>query len=41
MNDDWRSDIESRWIAALMKADLVALDRLLVDSYVDTDEEGQ
>jgi hypothetical protein len=33
-------DIENRWVAALVKADLVALDTLLVNSYVDTDEEG-
>jgi hypothetical protein len=33
-------DIENRWVAALVKADLVALDALLVNSYVDTDEEG-
>ena len=33
-------DVENRWVAALVKADLVALDTLLVDSYVDTDEEG-
>jgi Domain of unknown function (DUF4440) len=34
-------DIENRWVAALVKADLVALDTLLVNSYVDTDEEGR
>jgi hypothetical protein len=33
-------DIENRWVAVLVKADLVALDALLVNSYVDTDEEG-
>jgi hypothetical protein len=33
-------DIENRWVAALVKGDTVALDTLLVDSYVDTDEEG-
>jgi len=33
-------DIENRWVAALVRGDLVALDTLLADSYVDTDEEG-
>jgi len=33
-------DIENRWVAALMKADLSSLNTLFADSYVDTDEGG-
>jgi hypothetical protein len=31
-------DLQHRWVAALAKADIGALDTILVDSYVDTDE---
>src|SRR5580704_2861194 len=31
-------DLQHRWVAALVKADIGALDTILVDSYVDTDE---
>jgi hypothetical protein len=33
-------DLQQRWVAALVKADTEALDMILVDSYVDTDESG-
>ena len=33
-------DVENRWVAALVKADVATLDTIFVDSYVDTDEEG-
>jgi hypothetical protein len=33
-------DLQHRWVAALVKADTGALDTILVDSYVDTDESG-
>ena len=33
-------DLQHRWVAALVKADTAALDAVLVDSYVDTDESG-
>ena len=33
-------DLQHRWVAALVKADIAALDTILVDSYVDTDESG-
>ena len=33
-------DAENRWVAALAKADLAALDAALDDTYVDTDEDG-
>jgi Domain of unknown function (DUF4440) len=32
--------LQHRWVAALVKADIAALDTILVDSYVDTDESG-
>jgi len=33
-------DLENRWVAALVKGDTAALDAILIDDYVDTDEEG-
>ena len=33
-------DLQHRWAEALVKADTAALDAILVDSYVDTDESG-
>jgi hypothetical protein len=33
-------DLQHGWVAALVKADTGALDTILVDSYVDTDESG-
>jgi Domain of unknown function (DUF4440) len=33
-------DLQHRWVEALVKADTEALDAILVDSYVDTDESG-
>jgi hypothetical protein len=33
-------EMQHRWIEALVNADTAALDALLVDSYVDTDESG-
>jgi hypothetical protein len=33
-------DLQHRWVEALVKADTAALDAILVDSYVDTDESG-
>jgi ketosteroid isomerase-like protein len=30
--------LENRWVAALMKSDVAALDSIFADSYVDTDE---
>ena len=33
-------DVQHRWVEALVKADTAALDAILVDSYVDTDESG-
>jgi len=33
-------DLQHRWVAALVKADIAALDTILVDSYADTDESG-
>src|ERR1700674_4789642 len=33
-------DLQHRWVEALVKADTGALDTILVDSYVDTDESG-
>ena len=33
-------DLQHRWVEALVKADTTALDTILVDSYVDTDERG-
>jgi len=33
-------DLENRWVEALVKGDTVTLDAILIDSYVDTDEEG-
>jgi hypothetical protein len=34
-------DLQHRWVEALVKADTAALDAILVDSYVDTDEGGR
>jgi hypothetical protein len=33
-------DLQHRWVAALLKADTGALETILVDTYVDTDESG-
>ncbi|MBV8775239.1 MAG: nuclear transport factor 2 family protein [Deltaproteobacteria bacterium] len=33
-------DFQRRWVEALVQADADALDAILVDSYVDTDESG-
>jgi hypothetical protein len=33
-------DLQHRWVAALVKAEVRILDTILVDSYVDTDESG-
>ena len=33
-------DLQHRWVEALLKADTEALDALLEDTYVDTDESG-
>ncbi len=33
-------DLQHRWVAALVEADTRALDTILVDLYVDTDESG-
>jgi len=33
-------DLQHRWVAALPKADIEALDAILEDTYVDTDESG-
>ncbi len=33
-------DLQHRWVVALVKADIAALDTILVDSYADTDESG-
>jgi hypothetical protein len=33
-------ELQHRWVEALLKADPAALDMILVDSYVDTDESG-
>jgi hypothetical protein len=33
-------ELENRWVAALVKADLPTLDSILAATYVDTDEEG-
>jgi hypothetical protein len=33
-------DLQHRWVEALVKADTAALDTILADSYVDTDESG-
>ena len=33
-------DLENRWVEALVKADTTKLDQILVNTYVDTDEEG-
>jgi hypothetical protein len=32
--------LEKRWVAAIVSADLVTLDRVFADTYVDTDEAG-
>jgi hypothetical protein len=34
------TELENSWVAALVKADTVALDAILVDTYVDTEEGG-
>ena len=34
-------NLENRWVAALVNGDTATLDAILVDSYVDTDEEGR
>jgi hypothetical protein len=33
-------DLQHRWVEALVKGDTGALDTILVDTYVDTDESG-
>ena len=33
-------DVQHRWVEALVRGDTVALDAILIDSYVDTDESG-
>jgi len=33
-------DVQHRWVDALVRADTAALDEILIDSYVDTDESG-
>src|ERR1700676_962211 len=33
-------DLQHRWVEALVKADTAALETILPDSYVDTDESG-
>jgi hypothetical protein len=33
-------DLQHRWVAALVEADIPTLDKILVDSYADTDEGG-
>ena len=33
-------DLQQRWVAASVKADMRTLDTILVDSYADTDESG-
>jgi len=33
-------EVQRRWVEALVKADTAALDSILLDSYVDTDEGG-
>jgi hypothetical protein len=33
-------DLENAWVDALVKADTAKLDAILVDTYVDTDEDG-
>src|SRR3954470_24149391 len=33
-------DLQHQWVKALVNADAAALDTILVDSYVDTDESG-
>jgi hypothetical protein len=33
-------DLQHRWVAALVEADIPTLDAILVDSYADTDESG-
>ena len=33
-------DFQHRWVAALVEADTGALDTILIDTYVDTDESG-
>ena len=33
-------DVQHRWVEALVRGDTAALDMILVDSYVDTDDSG-
>lgn len=33
-------DVQRRWVEALIDGDIAALDAILVDTYVDTDESG-
>ena len=33
-------DVQHRWVEALVRGDTAALDAILIDSYVDTDESG-
>jgi hypothetical protein len=33
-------EVQRRWVEALVEADTAALDAILVDSYIDTDESG-
>ena len=33
-------ELQHRWVEALLKADIAALDAILAGSYVDTDESG-
>src|ERR1700746_1953799 len=34
------TELENSWVAALVKADAITLDAILVDTYVDTEEGG-
>jgi hypothetical protein len=34
-------DVENRWVDALVKSDVTALDAIFADTYVDTDEHSQ
>lgn len=33
-------EVQRRWVEALVEADTAALDTILIDSYIDTDESG-
>jgi ketosteroid isomerase-like protein len=35
------TDLENRWVDALVKSDTATLDSIFADTYVDTDEHGQ